>query len=49
MDEAYAKALAAEKAAGALQILRKSIDRLEEVTDNDLWPLPKNREILFIN
>ena len=49
MDEAYAKALAAEKAADALQILRKSIDRLEEVTDNDLWPLPKNREILFIN
>ena len=48
-EDAYAKALAAEKAAKLLRALRVHIDRLEELTDNDLWPLPKNREILFIN
>ncbi len=49
LEEAYAKAVAAEKAADALLLLRKSIDKLEELTDNDLWPLPKYRELLFIN
>ncbi len=48
-DNSFRKALAAEKAAQALQALRKSIDALEEITDNDLWPLPKYRELLFIN
>ena len=49
LDNAYEKALAAEKAATLLRELRRSIDRLEELTDNDLWPLPKYRELLFIN
>ena len=40
---------ACEKAAGAIRLLRSSLDRLEELTDNDLWPLPKYRELLFIN
>ena len=40
---------AAEKAADKIGLLRKSIDRLEEITDNALWPLPKYRELLFIN
>ena len=48
-SDAYAKALAAEKAAAKLAELRVTIDRLEEITDNALWPLPKYREILFIN
>ena len=48
-DGAYEKALAAEKAADALRLLRESIDKLEEITDNALWPLPKYRELLFIN
>ncbi len=25
------------------------VDKLEEVVDNDTWPLPKYRELLFIN
>ena len=48
-DGAYEKALSAEKAAAALRQLRESIDKLEEITDNALWPLPKYRELLFIN
>jgi glutamine synthetase len=48
-EGSYAKAVAAEKAADALSLLRESIDKLEEITDNALWPLPKYREILFIN
>ncbi len=28
--------------------IRKHIDRLEEVVDNQIWPLPKYRELLFI-
>ena len=49
IDDAFEKALAAEKAADKIGLLRKSIDRLEEITDNALWPLPKYRELLFIN
>ena len=48
-EDSYAKAIAAEKAAEILHTLRQSIDKLEEITDNALWPLPKYREILFIN
>ena len=48
-EDSYAKAVAAEKAANILHTLRESIDKLEEITDNALWPLPKYREILFIN
>ena len=48
-ENAFEKALAAEKASVILQELRKGIDSLEEITDNDLWPLPKYRELLFIS
>ena len=48
-EDALAKAVQAEKAADALRLLRESIDKLEEITDNALWPLPKYRELLFIN
>ncbi|MBO4465332.1 MAG: glutamine synthetase III [Bacteroidales bacterium] len=48
-EDAFARAIAAEKAAEALRLLRESIDKLEEITDNALWPLPKYRELLFIN
>ncbi len=48
-EDSYARALAAEKAADGLRDLRVSLDKLEEITDNALWPLPKYREILFIN
>ena len=49
LEEAYPKAIAAEKAASALMCLRESIDALEEITDNAIWPLPKYRELLFIS
>jgi len=45
----YEKALAYREIAESLPIIRKCIDNLEEITDNDLWPLPKYRELLFIN
>ncbi|MBQ0126763.1 MAG: glutamine synthetase type III, partial [Bacteroidales bacterium] len=45
----YNKALAYHEVAESLFSIRKSIDELEELTDNDMWPLPKYREILFIN
>ena len=45
----YEKALAYHDIAESLFPIRKAIDQLEELTDNDMWPLPKYREILFIN
>ena len=45
----YEKALAFHHIAETLFGLRKAIDALEEVTDNGMWPLPKYRELLFIN
>ena len=45
----YEKALAYHEIAESLFPLRKTIDKLEEVVDNDMWPLPKYRELLFIN
>ena len=31
-----------------LEIIRDHIDRLELIVDNDIWPLPKFRELLFV-
>ena len=45
----YEKAMAYHEIAESLFPLRKTIDKLEEVVDNDMWPLPKYRELLFIN
>ena len=45
----YEKARAYHEIAESLFVIRKSIDQLEEITDNNCWPLPKYREILFIN
>ena len=45
----YEKALAYHEIAESLFPLRKTIDKLEEIVDNDMWPLPKYRELLFIN
>ncbi len=33
---------------GKMEQARKSVDRLETLIDNALWPLPKYRELLFI-
>ncbi len=49
IEDVYQRALAYHDIADSLFGIRKSIDNLEEITDNDIWPLPKYREILFIN
>ena len=49
IDDEYKKALAYHEIAESLFPLRKTIDKLEEIVDNDMWPLPKYRELLFIN
>jgi len=49
ITDEYEKALAYHEIAESLFKLRKSIDKLEEIVDNDMWPLPKYRELLFIN
>ena len=30
-------------------LIRYHVDKLELVVDNEIWPLPKYRELLFIN
>jgi glutamine synthetase len=37
-----------DKVAVFLGQIRDHIDRMEEVIDDQLWPLPKYRELLFI-
>ena len=49
IEDAYARARAFSDIASMLFALRKPIDALEEVVDNNLWPLPKYRELLFIS
>ena len=49
IEDEYLKAKAYHAIAESLSALRRSIDKLEEIVDNDLWPLPKYRELLFIN
>jgi len=44
----YKKALAYEsKVKPYLDEIRTHIDKLELVVDNEMWPLPKYRELLF--
>ncbi len=45
----YECALAYHEIAESLYALRKPIDKLEEVVDNKMWPLPKYRELFFIS
>ena len=49
IEDEYERALAYHEIAESLYDLRKPIDKLEEVVDNKLWPLPKYREMLFIS
>ena len=49
LADEYEKASAYQKVAKACDELRKPLDRLEELVDNRLWPLPKYRELLFIS
>ena len=45
----YEKAVAYYGIAQEINELRRPIDKLEELVDNQLWPLPKYRELLFIS
>ena len=48
IEDAYKKALAYEsKVKPYLDEIRSHIDKLELVVDNEMWPLPKYRELLF--
>ena len=49
IDNEYEKAKAYYDIAESLFAIRRPIDKLEEVVDNDMWPLPKYRELLFIS
>jgi glutamine synthetase len=48
IEDPYKKALAYEsKVKPYLEEIRNHIDKLELVVDNEMWPLPKYRELLF--
>jgi glutamine synthetase len=48
IEDAYKKALAYEKKVKPyLEEIRIHIDKLELIVDNEIWPLPKYRELLF--
>ena len=48
IEDSYAKAIAYEsKVKPFLDEVRYHIDKLELIVDNEIWPLPKYRELLF--
>jgi len=48
IEDSYKKAIAYEsKVKPYLDEIRNHIDKLELVVDNEMWPLPKYRELLF--
>ncbi len=48
IENLYEKALAYERNVKPyLQEIRYHIDKLEQIVDNEMWPLPKYRELLF--
>ena len=49
IEDACQRAVAFQAIAGKFERIRRSIDALEEIVDNELWPLPKYRELLFTN
>ena len=49
IEDEYARAAAYHAIAGDIESLRRPIDKLEELVDNKIWPLPKYRELLFIS
>jgi glutamine synthetase len=48
VEDAYKKAIAYEKKVKPyLEEIRQHIDKLELIVDDEIWPLPKYRELLF--
>ena len=49
IENERAKAIAYhDTVAPLLETIRYHIDKLELLVDNEMWPLPKYRELLFI-
>ncbi len=49
IENSYDKAIAYDETVRPfLQVIRYHIDKLELIVDNELWPLPKYRELLFV-
>ena len=48
ITDEYGKAVAYHEIAESLNAMRRPIDKLEELVDNEIWPLPKY-ELLFIS
>ena len=49
IENDFEKAVAYHGIAELIEETRKPVDRLEEITDNAIWPLPKYRAILLIS
>jgi len=48
LADGYEKAMAYYEIAESLTQIRKPIDHLEEIVDDNIWPMPKYRELLWI-
>lgn len=48
IPDLYEKAIAYHDIAERLNDIRKPIDMLEEIVDDNVWPMPKYRELLWI-
>ncbi len=49
MDDVHEKAVAYhDNVAPLIEMIRRHVDKLELIVDDELWPLPKYREMLFI-
>ena len=49
VSDVFERAVSYHGIAGRFPAIRKAVDRLEELVDNRIWPLPKYRELMFIN
>ena len=48
IEDAYEKAMAYYEIAESFMGIRRPIDSLEEIVDDNVWPMPKYRELLWI-
>ena len=48
LEDGYEKALLYYEIAESFNAIRRPIDKLEEIVDDNIWPMPKYRELLWI-
>ncbi len=48
LEDGYEKAMAYYEIAESFIGIRRPIDKLEEIVDDNIWPMPKYRELLWI-